>query len=43
MVEFDSTYLTISLLRIFGLAWNVAPIPVKAKEQLQRRMLKKAA
>lgn len=37
--EIDTTYLTIRLLQLFGLAWNVAPIPHKAQKDLQRRKL----
>lgn len=35
--ELDTTYLMIRTLQALGLAWNVAPIPQKAKEILARR------
>ena len=37
--EFDSTYLMIRILSGCGLAWNVAPIPPKALEILNRQKL----
>ncbi|MFO1064224.1 MAG: fatty acid desaturase [Pirellulales bacterium] len=35
--EIDTTYMTISVMRMLGLAWNVAPIPPKALEILNRK------
>lgn len=37
--EIDTTYATIRLMKLLGLAWDVAPIPQKALEQLQQRKL----
>ncbi len=38
--EFDTTFMMIQLLRLFGLAWKIAPIPAKAREQLERRRMR---
>ncbi len=35
--EIDTTYLAIRVLQLCGLAWNVAPIPAKAREILRQR------
>lgn len=37
--EFDSTYMMIRIMKMLGLAWNVAPIPEKALEQLAQRRI----
>ncbi|MDG2222236.1 MAG: fatty acid desaturase [Rubripirellula sp.] len=37
--EIDTTYLTIRLMKMFGLAWNVAPIPQKALDQLEKQRI----
>lgn len=37
--EIDTTYLVIRALKATGLAWNVAPIPVKAQQILENRRI----
>ena len=37
--EIDTTYQTIRLLRLLGLAWSIAPIPPKALALLQQRKM----
>lgn len=38
--ELDTTYVTIRLMSLLGLAWNIAPIPQKAREILQKKKLR---
>jgi stearoyl-CoA desaturase (delta-9 desaturase) len=38
--EIDTTYLAIRLMQVCKLAWNIAPIPAKALEALQKRKLR---
>lgn len=38
--EVDTTYITIRLLKLFGLVWDVAPIPPAAKQQLAAARLR---
>lgn len=38
--EIDFTYMMISILRMLGLAWGIAPIPAKARQILANRRIK---
>lgn len=37
--ELDTTFAVISMMRLLGLAWSVAPIPERAREALRRKRL----